>query len=173
MPDDSDNRSTDSDLLDAAEGFLNAFGAGDEWRERVDELYEGSNLDPEQAIAAGITAGEQAARLREQSRAPSQSAPAHRSPTDEPLIHTRDIEDENGRYAGTRIVCSDPYATLFENESAVLVRTGDRDEEIPLPKSIGEVERADGDNPDGAAEWVVRPATDADPDDAGDDDADE
>lgn len=160
MPTDDDD---DPGFMDAAEGFLSAFGAGEDWRAAVDEMFDQTGVDPEQAVTAGIAAGEQAARVRNQSR----SATRAQSEPDKPILHTRDIENEDGRYIGTRIICSDPAADLFESERSVLLRSGPYDAEVPVPREIAQVTRVD--DSEGAAEWIVRPElTDDAPDDAPD-----
>ena len=130
---------TGSSLLDLGESFLNTLAdddAGSEWREEVEQTLGGSgDVDYDRLATAGIAAGEQIARLREQARA---SPAAVEDPRAEqtPPIETRDVYDTNGEYAGTRLYVSaeDADAYLSADGSEAVVRTGGTGKTIALPQ---------------------------------------
>jgi hypothetical protein len=152
MPtDDDDPRDVGSSLLDAGESFLNALGDGDsgtEWREEVERnLGAPGEVNYDRLITAGIAAGEQVARLREQSRTTPAAVEARaREEGAAAPIETRDVYDTNGEYAGTRLYVSadDADAYLSADGCEVAVRTGGSGKTISLPQPATEVVTDDG-----------------------------
>lgn len=137
---DDDRQAT---FLDVAETLLNNVAGsetGSRWREQVnDQLTGEDDIDYDALVAAGITAGEQAARFRERSRAPSAQAA---SPDTDALVDVRDIYAPGGEYAGTRVTVSDPDAEAYLSASGeeLAVRTGSNGRRVDLPQPTAGVE---------------------------------
>ena len=149
--DDDTPPDTGSSLLDVGESFLNALGdgtSGSEWRDQVEQTLNGEgDVDYDRLITAGIAAGEQVARLREQSRTTPAAVEARaRGEGTAAPIETRDVYDTNGEYAGTRLYVSadDADAYLSADGCEVAVRTGDAGKTISLPQPATEVVTDDG-----------------------------
>jgi len=152
MTDDEDppDQNRDSSLLDLGETFLNAIGdgrSGTEWRDEVEQSLGGEGeIDYDRLTTAGIAAGEQVARLREQARRTPAAADRRAPGGPAPAIETRDIYDTDGQYAGTRLYVSegDPDAFLSADGSEVVIRYGSTGEAVSLPQPATAIVTDDG-----------------------------
>jgi len=155
----SDDKRSQNTILDLGETLLNGFvgsGAGSRWREEVSEqLTDEDEIDYDAILAAGVTAGEQVSRFRNQTRATAaQMAP--QPDGDGALVDVRDIYSPDGGYAGTRVTVSDPDATAYLSASGdeLVIRSGDAGEQTDLPQNAAGVKRA-GDSDGSVAEFVA------------------
>ena len=133
-----EDRDRDSSVLELGEALLNAVGdgnTGSEWRNEVESaLGAEGDVDYDRLATAGVLAGEQVARLREQSRSPGGHDPANRPAN--ASVEVRDMHGPDGGYAGTRLFVSanDPNAYLSADGEQVVVRFGGTGRTFDLPQ---------------------------------------
>jgi len=158
----ADNSDSTDPFFATAKELLNAVddGTGDEFVETVEEQFGDVNVTD--AVLGGVAAGEQINAMRRQSRGISgtDTAPEAESGPD---VIVRDIEGNDGGYAGSRIFISDPHAQYFCGDESLLIRGDDGDTEVPMPRGIGSVDEQLN---DGVKELLVRPDGYESPDDA-------
>ena len=136
MTDDDDGG--ESTILELGATFLNAFGdgAGDEWREQVqNHVGPEGEIDYDTLVTAAIAAGEQTSRMRQQSRRTVATTRASGPEQNPPLVDVRDIHAPGGEYAGTRIIVSRPDADAFlaADQESVAIKAGSHGEQVDLP----------------------------------------
>lgn len=155
----SDDDRPRNSILDLGETLLNGFvggGVGSRWRKQVNEQLTGEDeIDYDTLLAAGVAAGEQVSRLRNQSRQTTASI-AGDGGGGGALVDVRDIYSPDGAYAGTRVTVSDPDATAYLEASGeeLAVRSGGVADRVDLPQTAIGVEEAGGE--DGSvAEFVA------------------
>jgi len=133
-----EDRDRDSSVLELGERLLNAVGdgnTGSEWREEVESAFGGEGeVDYDRLATAGVLAGEQVARLREQTRTPTRQKTESRSQN--ASVEVRDMHGVNGGYAGTKLFVSadDPNAYLSADGEQLVVRFGGVGRTFDLPQ---------------------------------------
>ena len=163
MADDS-NRPDDPGgaLLDLGEQFLNAIGSGDagtEWREEVNESLTGEGqIDYDALVTAGIAAAEQTSRMRQQSRRTA-AATDSTTPAEQEqgfITDVRDVHDNDGEYAGTRVLVSDATAEAYLSAGGdeVAVRAGSEGTTVELPREAAGIV-APGEDDDTVGEFIA------------------
>lgn len=161
---DSDRDDSTSSFLDLGEALLNAVSdgqTGDRWRDAVEQhVGDGESIDYDALVAAGLAAGEQTSRMRQQSRRVNASAASRTDNTtdaDHPLVDVRDVHAPDGSYAGTRVVVSSPSvdAYLAADGGSLVVRYGDRGEDVDLPTQAAGIEEPDTTGEQSVSEFVA------------------
>lgn len=162
MPTDDDDAQRDtSTILDLGESLLNGLGngqTGTEWRAEVEDQLGGDlDVDYDRLATAGVAAGEQIARIRQQAR-DTASTDGRRMDEPSTLTETRDTYSDSGEYIGTRLYVSDPKADVYlsADGSEVVIKVGKNATTEPLPQPADGIAVED-DSPGGVSLFVAYP----------------
>lgn len=146
----------------AARGLYAAAGGNPEifddvWDDMLGEV-DGRQIDG--AIASGMYFGQSLAEQRRSLRDTAEM----QGEGDDPLVQVRELE-QDGEFAGLRVLCTDPEAEVFMSDNRLLVRGDDFERAEPVLFDHGGIEKMDT---EGVAEYVVHPAAaDEDEDEEG------